>query len=67
MVEDRLSKDDCRNGFILDGYPRNIQQAHALDTITSLDKVIMINISEDIFIARLSIEECVHNVINLRE
>lgn len=54
MVEDRLSKDDCRNGFILDGYPRNIQQAHALDTITTLDKVIMINISEDIIIARLS-------------
>lgn len=54
MVEDRLSKDDCRNGFILDGYPRNIKQAHALDTITTLDKVIMINISEDIIIARLS-------------
>lgn len=54
MVEDRLSKKDCKNGFILDGYPRNIKQAYALDTICTLDKVIMINISEDIIINRLS-------------
>ncbi len=54
VVSDRLSKEDCANGFILDGYPRNLQQAKALDTICKLDKAILINISEDIIIERLS-------------
>lgn len=54
LVSDRLSKEDCKNGFILDGYPRNIEQAKALDTIVQLDKVISIEISEEIIIERLS-------------
>lgn len=31
LVEERLKKDDCKNGFLLDGFPRNISQAEALD------------------------------------
>ena len=54
LVSDRLSKEDCVNGFILDGYPRNIEQAQALDSIIQLDKVISINISEEIILERLS-------------
>ncbi len=54
LVSDRLSKEDCENGFILDGYPRNIEQAKALDEIVQLDKVISINISEEIILERLS-------------
>lgn len=54
LVSDRLSKEDCENGFILDGYPRNIEQAQALDAIVQLDKVISINISEEIILERLS-------------
>lgn len=54
LVSDRLSKEDCVNGFILDGYPRNIEQAQALDSIVQLDKVISINISEEIILERLS-------------
>lgn len=54
LVEDRLNKEDCKNGYILDGYPRNISQALALDKIASLDKVILINLSEEEIIKRLS-------------
>lgn len=34
MVKERLSMDDCLNGFLLDGFPRNLDQAHALNVIT---------------------------------
>lgn len=54
LVEDRIKKQDCKNGFILDGYPRNLAQAYALDKMTNLDKVILINLSEDEIIKRLS-------------
>ena len=33
IVKERLSKDDCKNGFILDGFPRTIPQAEALDSM----------------------------------
>ena len=54
IVADRLKKEDCQKGFLLDGYPRNIEQAHALDKIVSLDKVILIDLSENEIIKRLS-------------
>ena len=51
LIEDRLSKDDCKKGFIIDGFPRNIDQAYQYDKI--LDKlgyevgnVILINIDK---------------------
>ena len=40
LVEDRLSQSDCANGFLLDGFPRNIPQAMALDKFSSIDMVI---------------------------
>ena len=52
IVADRLKKEDCQKGFLLDGYPRNIEQAHALDKIISLDKVILIDLNEDEIIKR---------------
>lgn len=33
IIKDRLQQDDCKNGFILDGYPRSVEQANALDSI----------------------------------
>ena len=54
LVADRLAEADCKNGFILDGYPRNIAQAKFLETITDIDLALMIDLSEEKIIARLS-------------
>jgi len=54
LVANRLAETDCKNGFILDGYPRNIAQAKFLETITDIDLALMIDLSEEKIIARLS-------------
>ena|SRR3989344_2422333 len=54
LVKERLQKADCKSGFILDGFPRTIPQAKALDKITSLDKIIDIESSDETIIKRLS-------------
>jgi len=54
ILKERLSKPDCENGFILDGYPRNIAQAKTLDKIIRIDKVIEISLSDKESIKRLS-------------
>jgi adenylate kinase len=59
VVKKRLSQDDCKKGFILDGYPRTLQQAEALEEILKelslpLKKVINLVVSEEEIIRRLS-------------
>ena len=59
LVKEILSSDRCKNGFILDGYPRTVEQAQALDAIfTELRitnyKVINIDVDENIIIGRLT-------------
>ena len=54
LVQDRISQDDCKNGFILDGYPRNIAQAKFLETISDVDIALMIDLTEEKIIERLS-------------
>lgn len=54
LVEDRIAQADCKNGFILDGYPRNIAQAKFLEGITNIDIALMIDLSEEKIIERLS-------------
>ncbi|MBA3064472.1 adenylate kinase [Candidatus Woesearchaeota archaeon] len=54
IVEERLKKDDCKNGFMLDGFPRTIAQADALSDIINIDKVLDFTASEEIIIDRLS-------------
>ncbi|MCX6706674.1 MAG: adenylate kinase [Candidatus Woesearchaeota archaeon] len=54
LVKERLSKPDCKKGFILDGFPRTIPQAEALDKMIKLDKAVLLESSDDIIIKRLS-------------
>ncbi|MFJ8247812.1 adenylate kinase [Peribacillus asahii] len=59
IVRERLSKDDCKKGFLLDGFPRTVAQAEALENIlTDLDRqinfVINIDVDKDILMERLT-------------
>ena len=54
MMEERLKKNDCKNGFILDGFPRTINQAEKIAKVTNIDKVVNIQASDEIIIDRLS-------------
>ena len=54
IVKDRITKPDCKKGFILDGFPRTVAQAEALEKISSIDGVILVELSNDIIIERLS-------------
>lgn len=57
IVEDRLQRDDCKNGFLLDGFPRTVQQAVSLDAMldrmgTKLDRVVNIEVDPKILVER---------------
>lgn len=54
IVEDRLKKADCKNGFILDGFPRTIPQAEAFEKLGIDVKVVNFEVDNDLIIARLS-------------
>jgi adenylate kinase len=59
IVRERLGKDDCANGFLLDGFPRTVPQAEALDELTkelhrAIDFVLYIEVSEEELLKRLT-------------
>ena len=55
IIKDRLNDDDCKNGFILDGFPRTIPQAQALlDSGVDIDKVIDIEVPDEAITKRMS-------------
>ncbi len=55
IIKERIAKDDCKDGFILDGFPRTIAQAEALDSMgVSIDRVLDINVADDVIASRLS-------------
>jgi adenylate kinase len=54
VMKERLAQEDCLNGFVLDGYPRNLIQAEALDGTSALTHVIVLSIPDEESIHRLS-------------
>lgn len=55
MLAERIKADDCKNGYILDGYPRNLAQAEGLEAITGpLDKVVCIEVEDSIIVDRMT-------------
>jgi len=59
MIGERISKDDCRNGFILDGFPRTVPQAEALDAMLTernlrIDRVISIDVDDEAMVERIT-------------
>ncbi|MBB3909017.1 adenylate kinase [Anoxybacteroides rupiense] len=59
IVRERLSKDDCQRGFLLDGFPRTVAQAEALESMLmelgrSIDSVINIQVDKEILMERLT-------------
>lgn len=55
IIQERLQKDDCKNGFILDGFPRTIPQAEALDAMgVTIDRVISIEVADEKIVERMS-------------
>jgi adenylate kinase len=60
LVKERVAQPDAKNGFILDGFPRTVPQAHALEALlsglgTPLDKVVQIDVSRDLLEERASL------------
>ncbi|MBQ8974089.1 MAG: adenylate kinase, partial [Clostridia bacterium] len=54
MVRERLSQDDCKNGYLLDGFPRTVEQAEALNSISEPDAVVEIDVPDERLLARLT-------------
>ena len=66
IIRDRLSKDDCQNGFIFDGFPRTIPQAHGLDELLNdmlvpLDTVVSLEVLAEPIVERLSARRVCQN------
>ena len=55
IIKERLAEDDCQNGFILDGFPRTIPQAEALDSMNvSIDAALSLEVSDREIVKRMS-------------
>ena len=53
LLKERINEPDCKSGFILDGYPRNLAQANSLSEITDIDLVVNIEVDLTILVERI--------------
>lgn len=54
LLKDRIAQDDCKNGFILDGFPRTIPQAEALDRIARIDCALSLEVPDEVIEGRMT-------------
>jgi len=54
ILEERIKQDDCKNGFILNGYPRNMEQARMIEGRIEPDKVVFLEIPDDVALKRIT-------------
>ena len=55
IINERLAKSDCAGGFILDGFPRTVPQAEALDNMgVKLDAVLSLEVADEVIVRRMS-------------
>lgn len=54
LIQDRLHRNDCRKGFILDGFPRTVSQSDALSNLVVIDAVISLDLDEEEVLVRLA-------------
>jgi adenylate kinase len=54
IVEERLKEPDCKDGFILDGFPRTVEQAKGLDDFCKVEHAVFLDVDDDIVMKRLS-------------
>jgi adenylate kinase len=54
MVKERITREDCKNGFLLDGFPRTVIQAEALSEATDVDFAVNIDVPAERLVARIS-------------
>lgn len=64
MVRERLSNADCTNGYLLDGFPRTVHQAEALNEISAPDRVIDVEVKDERLMARLTGRRVCRNCAN---
>lgn len=54
LLANRIEKDDCKKGYILDGYPRNVSQAEGLkEVVGDIDRVVLISVDDDKIVERM--------------
>lgn len=54
IVKERLTSEDCQKGYILDGFPRTVEQAQSLGTFAKIDAAINLDVPDEVLVARLS-------------
>lgn len=54
LLKDRIAQDDCKNGFILDGFPRTIPQAEELDKIANIDCALSLEVPDEVIEGRMT-------------
>ena len=54
IVKERLTMADCQKGYILDGFPRTVEQAQALGSFAKIDAAINLDVPDEVLVARLS-------------